>query len=335
MTAPLASKASLLVQLAAACINADETNHVKLTKFFKLMPLLLLPFAHQATAAGLELQPVTDKVYAIVGELSNRSPSNLGNNATFGIVVTSAGVLLIDSGGSYRGAQEIHQVIKQVTELPVVMVINTGGQDHRWLGNDYFKRQGARIVASAQAVADQQARTQDQLIGLTNLLGEAGIKGTDPVYAAETFDQRLDLTLGETRIEIRHSGQAHTPGDSYVWLPQHQVMFTGDIVYVERMLGVGSQSNSKSWIEVFEAMAAFEPRHLVPGHGKATTLAQARKDTLGYLQFLRSAIADFMDDGGDISDIGSIDQSSYHYLQNHETLAGRNAQQVFTEMEWE
>ncbi len=335
MAAPLASKASLLVQLAAACINADETNRMKLPRVFKLIPLLLLPFAHQAAAAGLELQPITDKVYAIVGELNNRSPSNLGNNATFGLVVTSAGVLLIDSGGSYRGAQEIHQVIKQVTELPVVMVINTGGQDHRWLGNDYFKRQGARIIASAPAVADQQARLQDQFIRLTSLVGEAGIKGTEPVYAAETFDQRLDLTLGETRIEIRHSGQAHTPGDSYVWLPQQEVMFTGDIVYVERMLGVGSQSNSKSWIEVFEAMATFEPRHLVPGHGRATTLAHARKDTLGYLRFLRSAVADFMDDGGDMSEIGSIDQSSYHYLQNHETLAGRNAQQVFSEMEWE
>jgi glyoxylase-like metal-dependent hydrolase (beta-lactamase superfamily II) len=211
-------------------------------------------------------------------------------------------------------AQEIHKVIKQVTELPVVVVINTGGQDHRWLGNGYFKQQGARI---------------------TNLVGEAGMQDTDPVYASETFEQGLDLTLGETRIEIRHSGQAHTPGDSYVWLPQHRVMFTGDIVYVERMLGVGSQSNSKSWIEAFEAMAVFEPRHLVPGHGKATTLAQARKDTLGYLQFLRSAVGDFMDGGGDISDIGSIDQSNYHYLQNHDTLAGRNAQQVFTEMEWE
>ena len=335
MTAPLAGKASLLVQLPTVFINTDEINHVKLTKFLRLIPLLLLPFAHQSAAAGLDLQSVTDKVYAIVGELSNRSPSNLGNNATFGFVVTSAGVLLVDPGGSYRGAREIHQVIKQVTELPVVMVINTGGQDHRWLGNDYFKQQGARIIASARAVADQQARSQDQFIRLTSLVGEAGVQGTNPVYADETFDQRLDLTLGETRIEIYHSGQAHTPGDSYVWLPQHQVMFTGDIVYVERMLGVGSQSNSKSWIEAFEAMAAFEPRHLVPGHGKVTTLAHARKDTLGYLQFLRSAIADFMDDGGDISDIGSLDQSSYHYLQNHETLAGRNAQQVFTEMEWE
>jgi len=307
---------------------------VKLPRLILLIPLFWWPFA-EPLAAGLELQPVTGKVYAIVGDLGNRSPQNLGNNATFGLVVTSAGVVLIDPGGSYRGAQRIHQVIKQVTQQPVVAVINTGGQDHRWLGNGYFKQQGARIIASAKAVADQKARSQDQLIGLTSLVGTAGVEGTDPVYADETFDQVFELTLGDTRFEIHHSGQAHTPGDSYVWLPQQEVMFSGDIVYVERMLGVGSQSSSKRWIDVFEAMAAYQPRHLVPGHGKATTLDHARKDTLGYLRFLRAAVAEFMDGGGDMSDIGGVDQSDYHYLLNHETLAGRNAQQVFTELEWE
>lgn len=321
--------------MLATKINPDETNHVELSRLILIIPLLLLPFSQRATAAGLELQPVTGNVYAIVGELSNRSPQNLGNNATFGFVVTSAGVVLIDPGGTYQGAQQIHQVIKQVTDQPVTAVINTGGQDHRWLGNGYFKQQGARIIACAKAVADQQARAQDQLIGLSNLVGSDGVQGTDPVYADETFSDTLELSLGDTRFEIRHSGQAHTPGDSYVWLPQHKVMFSGDIVYVERMLGVGSQSNSKSWIAAFEAMAAYEPSHLVPGHGRATTLAHARKDTLGYLRFLRTAVTEFMDDGGDMSDIGSVDQSGYHYLLNHETLAGRNAQQVFTELEWE
>jgi len=308
---------------------------MNLSRYYLLVILLLLPYGPSWASGKLELQQVTDNVYAIVGELSNRSPENLGNNATFGFVVTSAGVVLIDSGGTYRGAQEIERMIKQVTDQPVVRVINTGGQDHRWLGNGYFKQRGAGIIASKNAVADQQQRTRDQFIGLSNLVGKEGVQGTEAVYADQSFATELVLTLGDTRFEIRHSGQAHTPGDSYVWLPQEKTMFTGDIVYVERMLGVGAQSNSKSWIGAFEAMAAYQPEHLVPGHGKATTLAHARKDTYDYLVFLRSAVAEFMDSGGDMSDIGSLDQSSYHYLLNHETLAGRNAQQVFTEMEWE
>jgi len=297
--------------------------------------ILFLLSAQASLASDLSLQKVADNVYAIVGELSNRSPENLGNNATFGFVVTAEGVVLIDSGGTYQGAQRIHQLIQSVTDQPVVTVINSGGQDHRWLGNGYFKQQGARILASADAVADQQARGRDQIIQLGNLVGEAGIAGTEAQYADQTFDDTLRLELGGVRFEIYHTGQAHTPGDSYIWLPEQQVMFTGDIVYVERMLGVGSQSNSKSWIEVYQSMAAFSPRVVVPGHGHPAPLDKANADTLGYLKFLRNKVTGFYDDGGDIADIGSIDQSPYHYLLNHETLAGRNAQQVYTELEWE
>lgn len=299
-----------------------------------LFTLLILPGMAPA-ADDLALHQLTDNVYAIVGELGNRSPENLGNNATFGFVVTPAGVLLIDPGGSYRGAQRLQALIKTVTDQPVVMVINSGGQDHRWLGNGYFKQQGARVIASERAVADQRARSRDQLIALADMLGAEGLAGTEASYADQTFTDQTRFTLGGTAIEIHHAGQAHTPGDSFVWLPGQRVMFSGDIVYTERMLGVGSQSNSKSWIEVYETMAAFAPAALVPGHGRPTTLERADADTYGYLKFLRQQVTEFYENGGDLSKIGTIDQSRYSYLQNFDNLAGRNAQQVFTELEWE
>jgi glyoxylase-like metal-dependent hydrolase (beta-lactamase superfamily II) len=308
---------------------------MKTLKLLLALLILALPVSQARADGKLKLQKVTEDVYAIVGELGNRSADNLGNNATFGFVVTSAGVVLIDPGGTYQGAQKIDLLIKQVTDKPVVRVINTGGQDHRWLGNGYFKKQGAQIIASEAAVNDQKARTQDQFIGLGNLVGDEGIKGTDAIYADETFEQQLDFKLGDTLFEIRHAGQAHTPGDSFIWLPQKKVMFTGDIVYVERMLGVGAQSNSKSWVSVYETMAAYQPRYLIPGHGQATNLSEANNDTYDYLVFLRNSVSEFMEDGGDMSDISSVDQSRFNYLLNFELISGRNAQQVFTELEWE
>ena len=74
---------------------------------------------------------------------------------------------------------------------------------------------------------------------------------------------------------------------------------------------------------------------MTEGGGPPTNLARARLDTYNYLVDLRSAVAGFMDDGGDITEIGEIDQSAYRYLLNFDSLAGRNAQQVFTEMEWD
>lgn len=294
-----------------------------------------LPFTQTWAADKLTLQKVSDNIYAIVGELVNRSPENLANNATFGFVVTTEGVVLIDSGGTYNGAKAIETVIKTVTDKPIVKVINTGGQDHRWLGNQYYKTLGAEIIASEAAVEDQKARVTDHFFRLDALVGKKEVKLTEAAYAEKTFKSKYAFELGGIKFEIHHVGQAHTPGDSFIWLPQSKVMFTGDIVYIERILGILDHSNSKSWLEVFQAMAAFKPKHIIPGHGKVTDLATAKKDTYDYIANLRQAVSAFMDDDGDISDIKKVDQSRFTYLFNYDVLAGRNAQQVYTELEFE
>ncbi|MEJ2453536.1 MAG: MBL fold metallo-hydrolase [Candidatus Thiodiazotropha sp.] len=296
----------------------------------------LFGFLDHAWANGqLEVQTVTKDVYAIVGELGNRTPENFGNNATFGFVVTTKGVVLVDSGGTYEGAKAISQVIKSVTNKPVIKVINTGGQDHRWLGNDFFKKQGAEIIASASAVKDQKERVKDQFFMLGNLVGDSAVKLTTPVYADITFENEYKFELGGITFQIYHKGPAHTPGDSFVWIKDKSVMFTGDIVFVDRLLGVLDHSNSKSWLAVYESMAKFNPKFIVPGHGSVTDIGQAKHDTYDYLFELRQAVSAFIDDGGDVSEISKIDQSKFKSLPNFDVLSGRNAQRVFFELEWE
>ena len=150
--------------------------------------------------------------------------------------------MLIDPGGSYQGAAMIDAAIDGITDRPVTHVINTGGQDHRWLGNGYWQERGATVIASQAAVADQTARASMQMTALTRFLGDA-LDGTEPSFADVTFDSDHTLDVGGLSFEIMHRGPAHTPGDSFVWLPARDVMFTGDIVYVERILGVGPQSD--------------------------------------------------------------------------------------------
>jgi len=288
-----------------------------------------------ANAAELQLQQVDKHVYAIVGPFGNRTSQNLGNNATFGFVVTNEGVVLIDSGGSYQGAAAIHKVIKQVTDKPVKIVINSGGQDHRWFGNGYFKAHGAHIIASAAAVVDQRARLQDEMYMMGNLIGDKALKGTDAVYADETFTGTKAFSFGGIRFELLQVGPAHTAGDSIVYMPQEKIVFSGDVVFIGRMLGVLPHSNSRHWIKAFETMAELHPKVVVPGHGPATDLAHARKDTYDYLVFLRNAVSAFMKTGRDISQIGTLDQSHFAYLKDYNQIKGRNAQQVYQAMEWE
>ena len=243
--------------------------------------------------------------------------------------------MLVDSGGSYQGAKAIHNAIKTLTDQPIKFVINTGGQDHRWFGNSYFKKLGAKVISSNAARADHEDRLSSQWNRLEQLIGKDKIEGTTPEYADITFDTDYELTLGDTKIEIHHRGQAHTPGDAFVWLPKEEIMLSGDIVYLERMLGVGAQSNSKSWVTVFEAMAAYQAKRIIPGHGHPADFSKASEATYDYLQFLRKSVTELLDNDGDMSDLNKIDQSKYNYLYNYESLSGRNIQKVFSEIEFE
>jgi glyoxylase-like metal-dependent hydrolase (beta-lactamase superfamily II) len=284
--------------------------------------------------ASFEVQKVTDNVYALVGELSQRSKTNLGNNSTHGVIITSKGVVLIDSGASYLGAKEIHKTIRKLTNKPIKIVINTGGQDHRWLGNDYFKKLGARIISSSKAKIDQQIRADEQTTRLKILIGDS-LKGTEPVFASETFDKKMNLDLGGVHLELYHFGAAHTAGDIVIWMPSIRVMFTGDIVFNDRMLGIGPAKDFQSWMNVFEKMASFKPKYIIPGHGSASGLSLATNNTYHYLVFLKTKISKILENDGNMLDASKIDQSKFHYLKNYESIAGKNAQWVFEQMEFD
>jgi glyoxylase-like metal-dependent hydrolase (beta-lactamase superfamily II) len=292
------------------------------------------PLGAAAEQVALKIVPVAKDVYALVGEAAQRSPKNLGNNATFGVVVTPAGVVLTDPGGSAKGAEMIADAIKTFTDKPVVAVINTGGQDHRWMGNGYFKKRGAKLYASAAAVEDQKERTSAQLTGLARLIGEDNLAGTEPVYADNVFEEKLDMEVGGVRFQMFNLAVAHTPGDTFVWLPDRKVVFTGDIVYVDRLLAVNAESSVLGWIEAFEAIEGLGPEVLVPGHGTPADLKKVRFETYEYLLNLRQRTQAYIDGGGDAQGSVNIDQQRFKAIPLFDQLSRRNAQAAFVEMEF-
>ena len=313
----------------------NNYNYLIVIHSLLLFILLTAATATHADENALEVQKVGEGVYALVGKRGPMTGKDLGTNATFGVIVTRDGVVLIDPGASYKGAQRIHAAIETLTDRPVRYVINTGSEDHRWLGNGYFRRQGAEIIAAEAAVADQKERGNDLLNRLDFLLKADGAAGTEAVTATRTFADSLDLEVGGVKLQLRHLGPAYTPGDTIVWLPEQRIVFAGDIVAVERIPAIGAMSNTRGWINAFAKITALEPAWIVPGHGHVATLAQARADTLEYLQALRAGVGELIENGGTLDEVSKVDQSRFKRLIGFEMLKGRNAHQVFQEMEWE
>ncbi|QCB47993.1 MBL fold metallo-hydrolase [Hydrogenophaga sp. PAMC20947] len=293
-------------------------------------------FSSQALAADIHFEPVAPGVYAFIGETGPRTHANEGLNANIGLVVTPEGALLIDSGASYQGAQQIHQAVQRVTQQPIKWVINTGGQDHRWLGNGYFIQQGAQVLAHAAARPGMLARGAGQLASLKPILKEqlAGTSPTLPTRFLEGPDEVLQL--GGVRVEIKHRGGGHTPGDSMVWLPAQKLLFSGDVVYVDRMLGIFPFSNTRHWVESFALVESLQPEAIVPGHGQVSDLARARADTGNYLRALRAHMKRAANDMAGLSAaIQSFDAAPYMHLLNAAELHPGNASRTYLELELE
>jgi glyoxylase-like metal-dependent hydrolase (beta-lactamase superfamily II) len=229
-------------------------------------------------AVDVVFKPVAEGVYAYVGETEGRTYDNEGLNANIGLVVTNAGAVLIDSGATFQSARKIHEAARKVTSQPMTWVINSGDQDHRWLGNGYFTAQGITTIAHANAQADMQNRSGEHLEGLKVLKERLdGTVASLPTRFVTGPDTRLEL--GGTVFELKHRNGGHTPGDTLVWLPQKNLLFAGDVVYVDRVLGLHPVSNTRNWLESFAVIDALKPQVIVPGHGNVTNLATAQAHT--------------------------------------------------------
>jgi glyoxylase-like metal-dependent hydrolase (beta-lactamase superfamily II) len=290
-----------------------------------------------AHAHGFELrtEQVAEGVYALLGPTGPRTRENFGLNANYGVIVTDAGVALVDSGTSAAAAKVLEAQVAKITAKRVRWVLNTGSQDHRWLGNAYFAGKGAEIIALRRTAATQREVGHQQLDQLAPVLGDQ-VNAVPPMTAPKPLEgDRVELDLGGRRVHLLWLGDAHFPGDAVVWLPQERVAFAGDIVFTDRLLGVLPLSRVRSWLEAFAALESLGPRHIVPGHGSVSGIAKAQRDTGDYLRWLIASLAPLASElqgvGVAVGKFGDAPQ--FARLLNYESLHKANVNRAYLQFE--
>ncbi len=278
---------------------------------------------------------VIPHVWSAIGATAPPTYENAGHNNNLSFIVTGEGVVVVNSGASSRLAAALHEEIKQVTDQPVVLVINENGQGHAMLGNGYWRDQGVDILAHVDAVAETREYASVILTRM-KAYNRDKAEGSRVEHANLSFEDEYALTLGGVEIKVLHLGPAHDPGDVQVWIPEWDIMLTGDLAFHERMPPIFPHTCTGCWIETWETrLEPMNPTYIIPGHGHPTNLAQVRRYTRDYLVDLRARIGEHIDDGGDLAGAYYVDQSKWSHLDTFEELATRNAGQVFEEMEWE
>lgn len=299
-----------------------------------VMAVVLLFVFNSSFAMDFSAQKVTDGVYAYIGPLTDRTPENLGLNNNIGFIDTADGWVLVDSGAGNAAAKKLENAAKSIKDQPIVAVINIGSQDHRWLGNDYFAKQGVKIYAYKGTVKTQTSMF-DTLVGRLS----SKVPGTENTKM-KTADIVLEesqntLNIGGVEMQLNFYGDAHFPGDAVLYLPAQKVLFTGDVVYVDRMLGVHPWSNTITWNEAYKAMRNLPATYIVPGHGKVSDWAKVDIETGNYLDKLVTNLTEAAENmsgvGQAVSD--NADWPEVKHLEHYDSWHKQNLNRTYLRIE--
>ena len=186
----------------------------------------------------------------------------------------------------------------------------------------------------AGSVKTQQLSAKQQLDNLKRFVGNQWV-GTVPSYATKVHPApEQSLVIDGIRLQWIETG-AHYPGDTMIYFLDASVVFTGDLVYVDRILGVLPQSNVRKAQVGFQRLEALKPRYLVPGHGRVTDIVQAKRETGDYYDFLIENVGTAARNMEPISE--TLDKfaqpAQFMRLQNFSDLHRANMNRVFIDFE--
>ena len=293
----------------------------------RVLPVLLLSasplLAHSGAAPAPSPAPTPPVVR--LEKLSGRAYCLFGQGGNVGVLVTDAGVLVVDD--QYKEiAPGIIDRIRTVTDRPIRYVVNTHYHADHTGGNPVFARVAeivahdnvrtrllefpeivrrtfpARVVATEkesavlQDPADPWRVTLEKQLGILKFFTDwAGAASPETIVPPGlTYDGQMRLWLGGQEIQVFHVAPGHTDGDSLVYFKTENVLHMGDVFFNGMYpfidaLGGGSQ---RGLIENLDHVLAKVPKDakVIPGHGPVTDMAGLKRYR-DFLADLRAEVA--------------------------------------------
>ncbi|CAM8619272.1 GloB Zn-dependent hydrolases, including glyoxylases [Paracoccaceae bacterium] len=220
------------------------------------------------------------KAFASQGDLSEKKTSftevgpglyafTAEGDPNTGVIIGDESVMVVEAQATPRLARKVIECIRGVTDKPISHLVLTHYHAVRVLGASAY---GAREVIMSEA-----ARGMVEERGAEDWASEFGrfprlFQGHEEIpgltWPTTTFSEAMTVYLGKRKVEIMHLGRAHTAGDAVVWVPDAEVMFTGDIVEYHSACYCGD-GYFNDWADTLNNIAGFDPVAIAPGRGDA------------------------------------------------------------------
>ncbi len=216
--------------------------------------------------AGLVLEQVADRVYALVGQ-GDIPPAGEQTFVNAGFVIGSEGVMVIDTFPSPKYTALMFATIKSLTDKPIRYVLNTHFHPDHTGGNALPASQGIPIIGRGP-IRELMAKANPELVP-PNLV----------------INSETDFWLGDRKVRVERV-EGHARGtDVVAYVPDAKVLFAGDMVFNQRFPYTGD-GNIKNWQgSLYRLIVTYPDAKVVPGHGSVSDVS-ALRNQLAYFNFL-------------------------------------------------
>lgn len=225
-----------------------------------------------------EIRRLAPDVYAYTQApgIDNASLSNAG------VIAGPEGLLAIDTLGPPIHAKAFKSAAETATGKMFNRVINTHHHRDHTNGNCFFTP--IEIVSSEytrQATIDDgiPAKPYDN-----RPQWQEGMSELRLAPPTTTLSGGATYRYGDVVVQIIPNYPAHTFGDLMVYLPQHRILFAGDVGF-SYVTPAGHNGHITKWIEAIDRVSKMDVDVIVPGHGPIGTKKEIA-DTRTYLELL-------------------------------------------------
>lgn len=197
----------------------------------------------------------------------------MDGNSNCGIIVTSEGVVLVDSGHNPTDSREILAAVQKLTNQPVRFLIDTETHGDHTTGHWVFSPPAMVINATGAGKGMRDAFNPARMDDLRKQSPEMAkaAEGYKLVTPQIEYPEKMTLSLGGKVIEILRLNNVHSEADSAVWLPQDGVLFAASATGPRRLNNIRPVVNISDILAAVRMMKALNPEVVIPGHGAPST----------------------------------------------------------------
>ncbi len=219
----------------------------------------------------IEPKQLSRHVWVIYAADGFPTPENRGMMSNVTFVVTSAGVVILDSGSSLQIGEMAIRMIRKVTDKPVIAVFNSHFHGDHWLGNHAFVNAfGKQLPIHALAATRKTIEGYEGNVWRTLMekWTNQSTTGTEVFAPNRTVEHGQVLKFGDVTLRMHYYGRAHTDADLSVEVVEDKVTHIGDIAMANRIANIDDGSYPGTFRYYDALMKAAGDQVWLPGHGQ-------------------------------------------------------------------